>query len=112
MNNVTSLVPVHPGKYLVEKYMDPLGISVDELATDLRVSPALVSDIMAGRKGLTADTAMRLGRYFRTTTMFWMKMQSGYDMHLARIKYAKSIARIRPMKGRERASADVLRFRS
>lgn len=112
MNNVTSLVPVHPGKYLVEKYMDPLGISVDELATDLRVAPALVSDIIAGRKGVTADTAMRLGRYFRTTSMFWMKMQGNYDIHAARIKYAKSIARIRPMKGRERSSADVLKFRS
>ncbi len=113
MNNVTSLVPVHPGKYLVEKYMDPLGISVDELATDIRVSPDLVSDIIAGRKGVTAETAMRLGRYFRTTTMFWMKMQSNYDMHLARIKYAKSIARVRPMKGRKvPPSADILRFRS
>ncbi len=113
MNNVTSMLPVHPGKYLVEKYMDPLGITVDELATDIRVSPELVSDIIAGRKGVTAETAMRLGKYFRTTHLFWFKMQIDYDMHAARIKYAKSVARVRPMKGRKvPPSADILRFRS
>lgn len=112
MSNVTSLVPVRPGTFLVEKYMVPMGISIDELATDLRVSPALVADIIAGRKGVSAETAMRLGRYFRTTYHFWFQMQLDYDMHAARIKYADSVDRIEPMEGRKvPPSADVLRFR-
>ena len=113
MSNVTSLLPVHPGTYLIEKYMVPMGISVEELATDIRVSPELVADIIARRKAVSAEISMRLGRYFRTTRQFWLKMQANYDMHAARIKYADAIARIEPMEGRKLPpSADVLRFRS
>lgn len=113
MNNVTSLVPLHPGEILLEEFMVPMGISVEELATDIRVAPELVADIIAGRKAVTAEVSMRLGRYFRTTRQLWLKMQANYDMHAARIKYADAIARIEPMEGRKLPpSADVLRFRS
>lgn len=113
MNNVTSLVPVHPGEILLEEFMVPMGISVEELASDIRVSPEVVADIIAGRKAVTAEISMRLGRYFRTTRQLWLKMQANYDMHAARFKYADAIARIEPMEGRRvPPSADVLLFRS
>ncbi len=92
--------------------MIPLGISVDELALDIRVSPVLVSDILAGRAGISAESAMRLGRYFRTSYQMWLNLQKNYDMHHARIEHAESIAQIRPMEGRKvPPTAEILRFR-
>lgn len=112
MSNVTSLLPVHPGEILAEEFMAPLGISVVELAADIRVSPALVSDIIAGRSGVSAESAMRLGRYFRTSYQMWLNLQKSYDMHHARIEHAESLAQIRPMEGRKvPPTADILRFR-
>src|SRR5579864_5308678 len=76
--------PVHPGEFLREDFLVPLGLSANALALALRVPVTRISEILRERRGITADTALRLARYFGTTPDFWMKMQMSYDLALAR----------------------------
>jgi addiction module HigA family antidote len=75
--------PIHPGRFLREDYLLPLGLSANALALALRVPVTRISEIVRERRGITADTALRLARYFGTTPDFWMKMQMFYDLALA-----------------------------
>jgi addiction module HigA family antidote len=84
-------VPVHPGEFLREDFLAPLGLSANALALALRVPVTRISEIVRERRGITADTALRLARYFGTTPDFWMKMQMSYDLALA---HRGSMARI------------------
>ena len=76
-------VPIHPGEFLREDFLVPLGLSANALALALRVPVTRISEILRERRGITADTALRLARYFGTTPDFWMKMQMAYDLALA-----------------------------
>ncbi len=76
--------PLHPGEMLREEFMIPLGLSANALAIALRVPATRISEIVNERRGITADTALRLGRYFRMTPEFWMNLQSHYDLESAR----------------------------
>jgi addiction module HigA family antidote len=76
-------VPIHPGAFLREDFLVPLGLSANALALALRVPVTRISEIVRERRGITADTALRLARYFGTTPDFWMKMQMSYDLALA-----------------------------
>ena len=76
-------VPIHPGEFLREDFLVPLGLSANALALALRVPVTRISEIVRERRGITADTALRLARYFGTTPYFWMKMQMSYDLALA-----------------------------
>ena len=76
-------VPVHPGEFLREDFLVPLGLSANALALALRVPVTRISEIVRERRGITADTALRLARYFGTTPDFWMKMQMSYDLAVA-----------------------------
>jgi addiction module HigA family antidote len=76
-------VPIHPGEFLREDFLVPLGLSANALALALRVPVTRISEIVRERRGITADTALRLARYFGTTSDFWMKMQMSYDLALA-----------------------------
>jgi len=76
-------VPAHPGALLREDFLVPLGLSANALALALRVPVTRISEIVRERRGITADTALRLARYFGTTPDFWMKMQMSYDLALA-----------------------------
>ncbi|HWW93342.1 MAG TPA: HigA family addiction module antitoxin [Vicinamibacteria bacterium] len=87
------LPPVHPGEILREDLLKPLGISVNRLGRDLRVPVTRVSEIVNGRRGVTADTALRLARYFGTTPEFWMSLQAAYDLDLVQRDSADRIAR-------------------
>jgi addiction module HigA family antidote len=73
-------VPIHPGEFLREDFLVPLGLSANALALALRVPVTRISEIVRERRGITADTALRLARYFGTTADFWMKMQMSYDL--------------------------------
>jgi len=73
----------HPGKYLAE-YLDEYGISQYHLAKFIHVSPHRINEIVHGQCGITADTALRLGRYFSTSAQFWMNLQAGYDLGVIR----------------------------
>jgi len=77
------IAPLHPGEVLREEFMVPLGLSSNRLALDLRVPATRITEIVNQRRGITADTALRLARYFRTTAEFWMNMQSQYDLEIA-----------------------------
>src|SRR5580698_10763347 len=84
-------VPIHPGEFLREDFLVPLGLSANALALALRVPVTRISDILRERRGITADTALRLARYFGTTPDFWMKMQLSYDLALASSQVAVRI---------------------
>ena len=77
------LPPVHPGEILREDLMRPRGISINRLARDLRVPVTRISEIVNCRRGISADTALRLGRYFGSTPEFWMNLQAAYDLEVA-----------------------------
>ena len=78
-----TLPPVHPGEILREDLMQPLGISINRLARDLRVPVTRVSEIVNCRRRISADTALRLGRYFGSTPEFWMNLQAAFDLEVA-----------------------------
>ena len=77
------ITPLHPGEMLREDFMKPLGLSANALALELRVPVTRVSEIVRERRGITADTALRLARYFNISPEFWMRLQMDYDLELA-----------------------------
>lgn len=78
------LGPIHPGEILLEEFLRPLNLSQNRLGLDLGIPPQRVGDIVRGRRGITADTALRLARYFGTTPQFWLNLQSRYELDVAR----------------------------
>ncbi len=77
------LEPIHPGEILLEEFMKPLGVSINRLARDIAVPPGRVSAIVNGKRAITADTAIRLGRYFGTSPEVWMGLQADYELRVA-----------------------------
>lgn len=77
------LPPVHPGEILRDEFLKPMGISVYELANAIKVPRSRANDIVLGRRAITTDTAMRLGRYFRTSSEFWINLQARHDLDVA-----------------------------
>jgi addiction module HigA family antidote len=90
--NVTR-APVHPGEMLREEFMKPLGISINGLALELHVPVTRISEIVNERRGITADTALRLARHFGTSADFWMNLQRDYELILTRQKSLSTIER-------------------
>ncbi len=78
------LPPVHPGEVLLEEFLEPMGISQYRLAKDISVPPRRINEIVHGKRSVSADTALRLGRYFGTSERFWLNLQSGYDLDVER----------------------------
>ena len=78
------LDPIHPGEILLEDFMRPLGISINQLARDLDVPPNRIGAIVNGTRSITADTALRLGTYFRVSPETWLGLQIDYDLRLIR----------------------------
>jgi addiction module HigA family antidote len=87
------LPPIHPGEILREEFLVPLGMSAHELAMALRVPATRINDIVNERRGITADTALRLSRYFGTTSRFWMNMQASYELEAAEDQLGKAVMR-------------------
>jgi antitoxin HigA-1 len=83
--------PIHPGEILLEEFMEPLGLSQDELAEALDVDPERINGIVTGKTSITADTALRLARYFGTTPQLWMNLQAKYDLEVAQDAKAEEI---------------------
>ena len=87
----------HPGETIREDVLKPLGMSVNQLARELRITAARLNDIVRGRRGITADTALRLSRYLGTSAEFWLGLQLEYDLRTARHQRQEKIDRaIRP----------------
>jgi len=76
------LLPIHPGEILLEEFLSPLGLSQYRLAKDTSVPPRRINEIVRGLRSISADTALRLARYFGTSDRFWLNLQSRYDLEL------------------------------
>ena len=87
------LPPIHPGEVLVEDFMKPLGLSQYRVAKDIGVPALRISQIVRGQRSITADTALRLARYFGTSATVWLRLQARYDLETAEAKMAKRINR-------------------
>jgi addiction module HigA family antidote len=85
--------PIHPGEILGDE-LDEIGLSAKRLADVIEVPPNRLYQILAGKRNMTADTALRLGQYFGTSAAFWMNLQSAYELDLARREIGKAIQRI------------------
>ncbi|MDE3072777.1 MAG: HigA family addiction module antidote protein [Pseudomonadota bacterium] len=90
------LPPIHPGEILREEFMLPFGLSSTALANAIGVTPARVNDIVRERRGITADTALRLARYFGTDAQSWVNLQKNYELEVARRELGGDLSQIRP----------------
>ena len=90
--NKNGMHPIHPGEILREEYLQPMGLSVNALATKLRVPATRLHEIVKERRSITADTAMRLARFFSGDAQSWLNLQSSYDLRLAEISHAAEIS--------------------
>ena len=87
------IAPIHPGQILQEEFLKPLGISQNKLGTALGVSPRRVNEIVHGKRSITADTALRLSRYFGNSATFWLGLQMDFDLDMANDALAARIQR-------------------
>ena len=81
---MSKLQPIHPGEILLAEFLSPLGLSQYRLAKDIRVPPRRINEIVLGKRGVTADTALRLSRYFGTSERFWLNLQVRFDIESER----------------------------
>src|SRR5919201_42429 len=87
------LAPVHPGEILLEEFLTPLGISQYRLAKDVSVPPPRINEIVRGTRAVTADTALRLARYFGTSERFWLNLQAHYDLEVEKDRLGDRLQR-------------------
>lgn len=85
------LKPIHPGEILMEEFLSPLKISQYRLAKDINVPPRRINEIVHGKRSISADTALRLSRYFNTSAQFWLNLQSHYDLEKESDKLGKKL---------------------
>lgn len=89
--------PIHPGEILLEDFINGFGITHNKLAVSIGVPPRRINEIVHGKRGITADTAIRLARYFGTSEEFWMNLQSNYELRIERRVNQDSVAAITPL---------------
>ena len=89
--------PIHPGESLLEDFINGFGITQNKLAVSIGVPPRRINEIVHGKRGITADTAIRLARYFGTSEEFWMNLQSNYELRIERRVNQDSVAAITPL---------------
>jgi addiction module HigA family antidote len=85
--------PIHPGEILMEEFLEPLGISQYRLAKDISVPPRRINEIVHGKRSITADTGLRLARFFGTTERFWLNLQVRYDLEVEKDRLADVLDR-------------------
>ncbi|MDN5791925.1 MAG: HigA family addiction module antitoxin [Brevibacterium aurantiacum] len=90
--------PIHPGEVLMEDFIEGFGIPQNKLAVSIGVPPRRINEIVHGKRAITADTALRLGRYFGVEPQFWLNLQSRYDLELAEERVSDQVAAITPLK--------------
>ena len=91
------LKPIHPGEVLLEEFLKPMGLSQNKVALSIGVPSRRINEIVLGKRGVTADTALRLGRYFDMSPQFWLGLQMDYDLDRTADKLAKRLEReVRP----------------
>ena len=97
MNTATTMPPIHPGEVLMEEYLEPLGITQHRLAIAIGVPPRRINEIVHGKRRITADTALRMARYFGTSERFWMNLQGRYDLEVERDRLVDKLDEITPL---------------
>ncbi|WP_062387592.1 HigA family addiction module antitoxin [Demequina iriomotensis] len=97
MTTTDKIPPIHPGEVLLEDFIEGFGITQNKLAVSIGVPPRRINEIVHGKRGVTADTALRLARYFGTSAEFWLNLQSHYELDLAEDRAADQIAAIKPL---------------
>ncbi len=95
--STASMPPIHPGEVLAEEYLAPLSVTQHKLAVAISVPPRRINEIVHGTRRISADTALRLARYFGTSERFWMNLQGRYDLEVERDRLAGALDEIRPL---------------
>ena len=98
MTTATTMPPIHPGEVLMEEYLEPLGVTQHRLAIAIGVPPRRINEIVHGKRRITADTALRMARYFGTSERFWMNLQGRYDLEVERDRLVDTLEEITPLK--------------
>ncbi len=89
--------PVHPGEILYEEFLQPLSLSQYQLAKEINVPPRRINEIVHGQRRITADTALRLARFFGTSERFWLNLQARYDLEIEKDRLGDTLDEIRPL---------------
>ena len=97
MTATAVMPPIHPGEVLLTEFLEPLGVTQHRLAVAISVPPRRINEIVHGKRGISADTALRLSRFFGTTDRFWLNLQSRYDLEVQRDRLADTLDRIEPL---------------
>jgi addiction module HigA family antidote len=97
MTDTPIMTPIHPGEVLVREYLEPLGVTQHRLAVAIGVPPRRINEIVHGKRRISADTALRLAKYFGTSERFWLNLQSRYDIELERDRLATTLLDIQPL---------------
>ena len=92
------MLPIHPGEILMEEFLRPLNITQYRLAKEISVPPRRINEIIHGKRAISADTALRLSRYFGTSERFWMNLQTRYDLEIQKDSLGDELASIRQLK--------------
>lgn len=87
----TIMPPIHPGEILLEEFLEPLGLSQYRLAKDTSVAPRRINEIVHGKRAISANTALRLARYFGTTDRFWLNLQVRYDLEVEKDRFGERL---------------------
>lgn len=94
---MTTIAPIHPGEILMEEFLEPLEVSQNRLAVAIGVPPRRINEIVHGKRRITADTALRLSRYFGTTDRFWLNLQTRYDLETEKDHLSGALEQIKPL---------------
>jgi len=97
MTAETVMAPVHPGEILLEEFLQPLGVSQYHLAKEIDVPARRINEIVHGQRRISADTALRLARFFGTSERFWINLQARYDLEVEKDRLGDSLDGIRPL---------------
>lgn len=95
---MASIVPIHPGEVLMEEFLDPLAVTQHRLAVSIGVPPRRINEIVHGKRRITANTALRLARFFGTTDRFWLNLQTRYDLEIEKDHLDGAIEAIQPLR--------------
>ena len=93
----TVMAPVHPGEILLEEFLTPLAVSQYQLAKEIRVPARRINEVVHGQRRITADTALRLARFFGTSERFWINLQARYDLEVEKDRLGDALEGIRPL---------------
>lgn len=94
---MTTIAPIHPGEVLLDEFLEPLGVTQHRLAVSIGVPPRRINEIVHGKRRVTADTALRLARFFGTTDRFWLNLQTRFDLEIEKDHLGATLEAIHPL---------------